>query len=122
MSPASADGLVEAVAEPEGGQPPSPFDEQEVGGLAVAGVDQRSLRSAQGHPGVEVGQSRLVEWDGPFGAELAQRDLDPGAAVTEVPQAVELEVEKLAESHPGAAQDGQAVAGERIRRARPRRP
>jgi hypothetical protein len=73
-------------------------------------VDQRSLRPALCHPSVEIGQSRLVEWHGSLRAELAQGDLDPGAPVTEVPEAVELEVGQLAESHPGATQDGPTVA------------
>ena len=67
--------------------------------------------------GMDHGEGRVVEWDGAFGAELAQWDFDPGASVAEVPQAVELKVQQLAESHPGAAQDGEAVAGEGSARA-----
>ena len=56
------------------------FGEQEVGGLAGAGVRVRALRAAVLGPGVERGYGGGVERDGAFGAELAERDAqDPGA-------------------------------------------
>ena len=90
------------------------LDEQEVGGLAGAGVWQGALGAALRCPSVQRVEGRLVQGDGAFGAELAQWDLQPAAVTGEVEQAVQLEVEQFAQAQPGAAQDGQAVAGERV--------
>ena len=90
------------------------FGEQEVGGLAGAGVRVRALRAAVLGPGVERGYGGDVEWDGTLGAELAERDMQPGAGEPVVDDAAELEVEALAQAQSGAAQQQDRGAGEQV--------
>lgn len=112
--PGVSDGGVEAVSELVCAESAASVHEQELGGPAVAGMGEGPLASPVGHPCVECGKRGGVEGDGALGAEFADRHLDPGAVRGGVPQAVELEVEQLAQAHSGAAQDGEAVAGEGV--------
>jgi hypothetical protein len=59
-----------------------------------------------------VAQGHLVKRHGPLGGELAEGDLQPAAVAGGVPDAVQLEVEQLAEADAGAAQHCQPGAGE----------
>ena len=107
-------GAIEAVAETEWGKAPSPLHEQEVDRLAVARMRQGPLDAAQRHPGIEGGEGLRVEGNGALGPKLSERDLDPGAVGGEVPQAVELEIQQLADAHAGSPQDEQSVAGKGV--------
>lgn len=80
--------------------------EQEVGGPAVARVRQAALPAAEGHPPVERGHGRIIEGDDPFGGEFAEWHLQPGPVPGEVPEAVQIEVEQLAQTQAGAAEQG----------------
>ena len=86
-------GNFEAAADPAGADAGAAQGEQEVSGPAIAGVRQAALAAALGHPSVKCGQGLLVERDDPFGGELAERDLEPGAVSGQVPEAVQFEVE-----------------------------
>jgi hypothetical protein len=74
------------------------FGEQEVGGLAGARMRVRTLRTAVLSPGIERGYGGGVERDGTFGAELAERDTQPGAGGPVVDDAAEFKVEALAQA------------------------
>ena len=67
--------------------------------MAVAG-GQRALRARGGPSIVERGEGGGVERDGAFGAELAERDLQPAAVARGVPEAVQFEVEQFTEARP----------------------
>ena len=112
--PGGRRGVVEPAAQPEGGQAAAALGEQEVRGPVQPGMRQGPLRAAPGHPFVQGGQGGLVERHGPLGGQLAERDLQPAAVAGGVPDAVQLEVEQLAEADAGAAQHGQPGAGERV--------
>jgi len=90
------------------------LDEQEVGGLAVAGMRQRPLVPSLGGPGVQRRQGCLVQRDGALAGELAEGDLEPAAVAGEVEQAVQLEVEQFAQAQSGATQNRQPVPGEGV--------
>ena len=112
--PGGRRGVIEPAAQPEGGQPAAPLGEQEVGGPVQPGMRQRPLRAAAGHPLIQRGQGGLIQRHGPFGGELAKGDLQPAAVAGRIPDAVQLQVEQLAEPDAGAAQHGQPGAGERV--------
>jgi hypothetical protein len=67
--------------------------EQEVGRSPISRVGQATLASADGGPGVQGRQRRLVEWDDAFGVEFAERHFEPAAVSGKVPEAVQFEVE-----------------------------
>src|SRR5665648_755000 len=90
------------------------LDEEEVGGLAVAGMRQGPLDAALRGPSSQSGEGGPIQGDGAFGAEFSQRDLQPAAVAGEIEHAVQLEVKELPEPQPGAAQDRQPVPGKRV--------
>jgi hypothetical protein len=67
-------------------------------------VVQGALPAADCEPGVEGGEGVGVERDDPFGVQLAEWHLQPGAVSGQFPQAVKFEVEELTEPKPGAAE------------------
>jgi hypothetical protein len=112
--PGGRRGVVESAAQPEGGQAAAALGEQEVRGPVQPGMRQGPLRAAPGHPFVQGGQGGLIQRHGPLGGQLAEGDLQPAAVAGGVPDAVQLEVEQLAQPDAGAAQHGQPGAGERV--------
>jgi hypothetical protein len=104
-------GVVETAADATGAHPAAVDDPQELDRAAGAWVEQRPAASSDGGPLVEGGQGGVVEGDGAFGVQLAERDAQPGAVVAVVDEAVEFEVEELAEAEAGAAQDADGEAG-----------
>jgi hypothetical protein len=112
--PGDAHGGLEASADAVGARSATAFGEHEVAEPSVARVWQRPLTAPTADPPV-----KCVEWFGierhhPFGAELADGDLEPCAAGAEGDEAVELEVEQLADAHPGGAQHDDGGAGEAV--------
>ena len=85
-------GVGESLAQSVGRELAASLDEEEVGRLAVAGMGQGALGVALSGPTVQRDQGGLIEGDGAFGAELAQRDLQPAPVAGEVDCAVQLEV------------------------------
>src|SRR5690606_5661708 len=61
-----------------------------------------------------------VERDHAFGAELAERNLQPGAVRAELDEAVEFEVEQFTNAHPGGAQQDDRGASEVVIQTRDR--
>jgi len=93
----------EALADAPGLETPPVLGEQEVGGNAGAGVWMGALRASLAGPGVEGGDGAVIEGNGPFGAELAERDLQPCSRRPVVDNTAELEIEAFAEAETGAA-------------------
>jgi hypothetical protein len=65
---------------------------------------------------VEQVEGFLVDRHHPFGVQLAQRHLQPGAGAGDLVHAVQFEVEQLADAHPGGPQQQQRVGAEPVRR------
>jgi hypothetical protein len=74
-------------------------------------VGQGPLAAADGQPGVEGVEGVGVERDDAFGVQLAEGHFQPGAVSGEFPQAVQFQVEQLAEPQPGAAEQHDPGAG-----------
>jgi hypothetical protein len=111
------DSLVESGPDPPRSESLSSFAEHEVCEPVGAGVRMGPLRSASGGPLVEGGQGVGVQRHGPFGAQLAERNLQPAPGWPVVDDSGELEVEQLTESQPGAAEQRQPAPRERILQA-----
>jgi hypothetical protein len=90
------------------------FAEHEVSEVTVARVRQRPVMSALARPVVEQCDGFGIERDHSLGAELAGRNAQPGAVVAEVDDAVELEIEQLADTHSGGSQQPDANSGEAV--------
>src|SRR5690606_22425015 len=71
-------------------------------------------RSSLVGPLVEGCQGGVIERNGALGVELAERNSQPGAVAAVVGQAVEFEVQQLAEPEAGAAQDRDGAPGRDI--------
>ena len=88
-----AGSVGQSLSQSVGRESAAAFEEEEVGGLAVARMRQCPLRPALSAPAVQSCEGDLVQGDGAFGGELAEGDLEPAAVAGEVEQAVQLEVE-----------------------------
>ncbi len=73
---------------------------------------QRPFPAPAADPRIESIEWFGIERDRAFGAELADWHLEPGAVRTELDEAVELEVQQLADAHAGGAQHDDGGAGE----------
>ena len=67
-----------------------------------------------GEPVVEGFEGGVVDGDGAFVVQLAERDPQPGAVGAVVDEVVELEVEELTDAQPGVTQHGDGDAGEPV--------
>ena len=63
---------------------------------------------------VEQREGLGIEWDHALGAEFADGDAQPGAVITEVDDAVELEVQQLTDAHPVRSQKADLDSGEAV--------
>ena len=110
----TVDGVGDAAADSVGPDPGAGDHEQKVGGPAVARVNQGALAAADCQPGVEGGEGVGVQRHDPFGVQLAERHLQPGAVPGQLPQTVQFQVEELAEPQAGAAEQHAPGAGRDI--------
>src|SRR5665648_1304511 len=92
--PGCCGGVGQSLAEPVGRGPAAALDEEDVGGLAVAGMRQGPLDAALRGPSSQSGEGGPIQGDGAFGAEFSQRDLQPAAVAGEIEHAVQLEVKE----------------------------
>ena len=81
-----------------GAGPAATFDEHEVGEMAVAWMRSGPMWSAVSEPIVEGVEGDVVDGDGAFVVQLAQRDAEPGAVGAVVDEMVELEIEELTDA------------------------
>jgi hypothetical protein len=82
--------------------------------MSVTRVGSGPLAGAVSEPLVERFERGVVDGDGSFVVDLAERDPQPGAVGAVVDEVVELEIEQLADAQPGVAQHGDADAGEPV--------
>ena len=85
-------GVGKFFAQRAGGDASALVHQQEVDRCAGAGVRQRPAGSAAGGDPVEDRHGLVVEWDHPFGCELAQRHFQPGAVSVDLVHAVQFQV------------------------------
>jgi hypothetical protein len=80
-------------------------------------VRQRPAGGAPGDDPIQDDEGLVVEGDHAFGAEFAQRHLQPGAVPGDLVHAVQLEVAQLTQAQPGGAGEQQRVGvqpGQRV--------
>ncbi len=84
----------------------------------VAGDPVRSHIAAMLSAVFPEGEDFFVEWDHAFGVEFAERDLQPGSLPGDLMDAVEFEVEQLADPQPACALHQECIGGESVGRLR----
>ena len=62
---------------------------------------------------VDQGEGFLVDRHHPLSVQLAEGDFQPGPGAGHLVHAVQLEVEQLADAHPGGPQEQQRAGGQR---------
>jgi hypothetical protein len=108
-------GAGEFVAQGVPGDPPSLVSEQEVHGLAGAGMRQRLAGGTVLGDPVEQLKGFGIDGHHPFGVQLAQRHLQPGTGAGDLVHAVQFEVDEFTDAQAGGAQQQQGVGAEPIR-------